>query len=163
MKTEPTPKGAGSALVLQRGFEPRMPPDGSIRCGGLKNFADAKLGVRGFESTENMQKPSPSMTVSVSGAPAGIRTPDTLLKRQVLCRLSYWGKSTVQKNQNKSLSFVLERRIGGANTKPVGTGEAFTQLRSGASPIRRGWDGGTRTHNIRVKVWCVTVTLRPTV
>ncbi len=25
------------------------------------------------------------------GAPAGIRTPDTLLKRQVLCLLSYWG------------------------------------------------------------------------
>lgn len=25
-----------------------------------------------------------------SGDPAGIRTPDTLLKRQVLCRLSYW-------------------------------------------------------------------------
>ena len=29
------------------------------------------------------------------GAPAGIRTPDTLLKRQVLCRLSYWGKDFV--------------------------------------------------------------------
>ena len=27
-----------------------------------------------------------------SGDPAGIRTPDTLLKRQVLCRLSYWIK-----------------------------------------------------------------------
>ena len=27
------------------------------------------------------------------GAPAGIRTPDTLLKRQVLCLLSYWGVS----------------------------------------------------------------------
>ena len=27
-----------------------------------------------------------------SGDPAGIRTPDTLLKRQVLCRLSYWVK-----------------------------------------------------------------------
>ena len=26
------------------------------------------------------------------GAPAGIRTPDTLLKRQVLCLLSYWGE-----------------------------------------------------------------------
>ena len=26
------------------------------------------------------------------GDPAGIRTPDTLLKRQVLCRLSYWVK-----------------------------------------------------------------------
>ena len=51
-------------------------------------------------------------TVEISelflGAPAGIRTPDTLLKRQVLCLLSYWGMS--------------------------------------------GWDGGTRTHYIRVKV-----------
>lgn len=27
------------------------------------------------------------------GAPSGIRTPDTLLKRQVLCLLSYWGIS----------------------------------------------------------------------
>ena len=27
------------------------------------------------------------------GDPAGIRTPDTLLKRQVLCRLSYWIKN----------------------------------------------------------------------
>ena len=29
----------------------------------------------------------------IFGAPAGIRTPDTLLKRQVLCLLSYWGVS----------------------------------------------------------------------
>ena len=28
---------------------------------------------------------------------------------------------------------------------------------------RRGWDGRTRTYNIRVKVWCVTVTLHPTI
>ena len=27
---------------------------------------------------------------AASGDPAGIRTPDTLLKRQVLCLLSYW-------------------------------------------------------------------------
>ena len=27
----------------------------------------------------------------------------------------------------------------------------------------RGWDGRTRTYNIRVKVWCVTVTLHPTI
>ena len=26
----------------------------------------------------------------IFGDPAGIRTPDTLLKRQVLCLLSYW-------------------------------------------------------------------------
>ena len=45
------------------------------------------------------------------GAPAEIRTPDTLLKRQVLCLLSYWGMSLIF-----------------------------------------GWDGGTRTHYIRVKV-----------
>ena len=56
------------------------------------------------------------------GAPSGIRTPDTLLKRQVLCLLSYWG--------------VL---FGGS----------------------LGWDGGTRTHYIGVKVRCVTITLHP--
>ena len=32
----------------------------------------------------------------ILGAPAGIRTPDTLLKRQVLCLLSYWGMSSEQ-------------------------------------------------------------------
>ena len=45
----------------------------------------------------------------------------------------------------------------------VGSGKACAQLRNGARSLGRGWDGGTRTHNIRVKVWCVTVTLRPTV
>ena len=30
------------------------------------------------------------------GAPAGTRTPDTLLKRQVLYLLSYWGVSSEQ-------------------------------------------------------------------
>ena len=33
------------------------------------------------------------MAVFLFGAPAGTRTPDTLLKRQVLYLLSYWGKS----------------------------------------------------------------------
>ena len=28
---------------------------------------------------------------------------------------------------------------------------------------RRGWDGGIRTHDIRVKVWCVTITLHPNI
>ena len=32
-----------------------------------------------------------------------------------------------------------------------------------AEAERRGWDGRTRTYNIRVKVWCVTVTLHPTI
>ena len=90
-KIAATPKKGNCYSGAPAGIRTPYAAFGSIRCGGLKNFADAKLGVRGFESTENMQKPSPSMTVSVSGAPAGIRTPDTLLKRQVLCRLSYWG------------------------------------------------------------------------
>ena len=63
---------------------------------------------------------SPQFCGLFLGAPAGIRTPDTLLKRQVLCLLSYWG-------------------ICGIN----------------------GWDGGTRTHYIGVKVRCVTITLHP--
>ena len=33
---------------------------------------------------------------SVFGAPGGTRTPDTLLKRQVLYLLSYWGASSEQ-------------------------------------------------------------------
>ena len=64
--------------------------------------------VSGVLDRQNSSKRDGLMTVSFSGAPAGIRTPDTLLKRQVLCLLSYWG--------------------------------------------RLGWDGGTRTHYIRVKV-----------
>ena len=39
-----------------------------------------------------MKKPAQG-GLFVIGDPAGIRTPDTLLKRQVLCRLSYWVRS----------------------------------------------------------------------
>ena len=42
--------------------------------------------------TGEYQKESPSVRMDfLFGAPGGIRTPDTLLKRQVLCLLSYWG------------------------------------------------------------------------
>ena len=53
------------------------------------------------------------------GDPAGVRTPDPLLKRQMLCRLSY-----------RIICFF-------------------------------GWDDRIRTCNIRVKVWCVAITLHP--
>ena len=54
------------------------------------------------------------------GAPAEIRTPDTLLKRQVLCRLSYWvrlcfvlpPKAACQITTQRS-GRDLERRCGG--------------------------------------------------
>ena len=65
-----------------------------------------------FTLTYYLKKPvSIELTGFFLGAPAEIRTPDTLLKRQVLCLLSYWGMSLIF-----------------------------------------GWDGGTRTHYIRVKV-----------
>ena len=38
--------------------------------------------------------------------------------------------------------------------------EAIGAFEAGAT---LGWDGGTRTHYIRVKVWCVTITLHPTI
>ena len=64
-----------------------------------------------FTLTYYLKKPAAFATGFFLGAPAEIRTPDTLLKRQVLCLLSYWGMSLIF-----------------------------------------GWDGGTRTHYIRVKV-----------
>ena len=43
------------------------------------------------------------------GAPAGIRTPDTLLKRQVLCLLSYWGESGAQRTLKQETKAELSR------------------------------------------------------
>ena len=43
--------------------------------------------------------------VFLFGDPAGIRTPDTLLKRQVLCRLSYWVMDWLEKHMKRIGSF----------------------------------------------------------
>ena len=72
---------------------------------------------------------------NIFGAPAGIRTLDTRLKRAVLYLLSYWGRY---------INF-------------------FRAPRESEESYRRGWDGGTRTHYIGVKVRCVTITLHPNV
>ena len=40
---------------------------------------------------KNAKRKTTETVIFLFGAPAGIRTPDTLLKRQVLCLLSYWG------------------------------------------------------------------------
>ena len=37
------------------------------------------------------------------------------------------------------------------------------EAETGRKHQRRGWDGGIRTHDIRVKVWCVTITLHPNI
>ena len=40
---------------------------------------------------------------------------------------------------------------------------ATQTIRRESSAAIRGWDGGIRTHDIRVKVWCVTITLHPNI
>ena len=59
----------------------------------LRSKNASRFGVRGFESSSMYNVNShPERDGCFLGAPAGIRTPDTLLKRQVLCLLSYWGR-----------------------------------------------------------------------
>ena len=51
--------------------------------------------------------PVASIPFGFCGAPAGIRTPDTLLKRQVLCLLSYWGMFGDLSTKSKRSEAVL--------------------------------------------------------
>ena len=91
------------------------------------------------------------------GAPAGIRTPDTLLKRQVLCLLSYWGLFVLPNAKPSAVGSIWKRRKA-ASVNVVMPARPHDLM---ASIRRCGWDGGTRTHYIGVKVRCVTITLHP--
>ena len=58
----------------------------------IVKFCCAKLRVSGvLGSRKNERSSHPGWGNCFFGAPAGTRTPDTLLKRQVLYLLSYWG------------------------------------------------------------------------
>ena len=50
------------------------------------------LGVGSSNDRSKKNNGHPTRGCRYFGAPGEIRTPDTLLKRQVLCLLSYWGK-----------------------------------------------------------------------
>ena len=82
----------GDDLVLQRGFEPRDRGDAAITFYPLRSKT-LRVWCPGFERAKPRKEKTDRTRRSVFsfGAPAGIRTPDTLLKRQVLCLLSYWG------------------------------------------------------------------------
>ena len=58
-----------------------------------------------FESPHSVDKQQgrPDGVALLLGAPAGIRTPDTLLKRQVLCLLSYWGDGVGDRSRTDGL------------------------------------------------------------
>ena len=89
-------------MVLQRGFEPRRSLALRALLRSFFRFAQKRFafGVRGFESHLQSKKDRQTVVdgLPVFGAPAGIRTPDTLLKRQVLCLLSYWGIAFVMRD-----------------------------------------------------------------
>ena len=57
-------------------------------------------------------KTTPDGVAFIFGAPAGTRTPDTLLKRQVLYLLSYWGMfgKTSSQIETRLSGFDLERK-----------------------------------------------------
>ena len=70
---------------------------------------------------ERKKSPQAIQSLRRFGDPAEIRTPDTLLKRQVLCRLSYW------------VRYEILCRAPGRTAGSLGCGR------------RRGRDGWTRT------------------
>ena len=97
-----------------RGFEPRDRGDAAIT---FIRFAQKRFafGVRGSNGQNREKKNRPRKAVCFSfGAPAGIRTPDTLLKRQVLCLLSYWGAGA-----RTSHSAILTLWLGWRDSNPL--------------------------------------------
>ena len=98
-------KRRGDFLVLQRGFP--LPGINFDSPGATRKKSPRQKARRFFGAPAGIspagdklrlpgsdQKKSPRQKARrFFGAPAGIRTPDTLLKRQVLCLLSYWGIS----------------------------------------------------------------------
>ena len=87
---EPLPYGADRAkrLFCNTPFASRAPA--GIRLHLLSLAGDGEAARA--DLARILFRPSLFTPGSFFGsAPAGIRTPDTLLKRQVLCLLSYWG------------------------------------------------------------------------
>ena len=80
------------------------------------------------------------------GAPAEIRTPDTLLKRQVLCLLSYWGKSnSFSRLEAQHSGFKLERKnntAGALPTELLGQIKFFSSIQSLGFELKRKRKGG---------------------
>ena len=112
--------GVAACLVLQRGLEPRR----ACRCASGFAAPSASLKKR-FAFWCPWVRVSPNMKQAAApggggclfGAPAGTRTPDTLLKRQVLYLLSYWGRWRIWirillQIKTTSLGFDLEKEEG---------------------------------------------------
>ena len=96
-KSKQSPAANGSRALLWCSSGDSNPGEDSclrqpLRAYPLRSKNASRFGVRGSVLPEKQRKARLPTAAGLSfGAPAGIRTPDTLLKRQVLCRLSYWG------------------------------------------------------------------------
>ena len=158
MKEAVAPDGVTASLVLQRGFEPRDRGDAAIT---FIRFAQKRFAfdVRGSNGQNREKKNRPRKAVCFSfGAPAGIRTPDTLLKRQVLCLLSYWGAGA-----RTSHSAILTLWLGWRDSNPLyrsqspvcyhyTTSQDFNErglTACGRGPLSGGVGYGARTHDTR--------------
>ena len=88
IKIEPPPSGEGSIFGDPAGIRP---PAGGPGRGSGAPPALHSLPLPFESPTRELpnNKTAPEGTVLLFGDPAGIRTPDPLLKRQLLCLLSY--------------------------------------------------------------------------
>ena len=96
------------------------------------------------------------------GDPAGIRTPDTLLKRQVLCRLSYWVKHIFAAEGGFPKHDPAERSCFGEEVRR--NGRALAEGRSEGYAARTdevAGMAGLEPANAGVKVPCLTAWLHP--
>ena len=82
-------RATGKCPLLQRGLARQRAgrSRGKRATGTFSNTAPFESPSFEYQITE-----PPSRVALLFGAPAGTRTPDTLLKRQVLYLLSYWGR-----------------------------------------------------------------------
>ena len=80
------------------------------------------------------------------GAPAGTRTPDTLLKRQVLYLLSYWGMLAGMAGLEPTIS---ESKSGVLPLHYIPIGKNLVNEPGGAGLIVCGVGYGARTHDTR--------------
>ena len=76
-------------------------------------------------------------------APAGTRTPDTLLKRQVLYLLSYWGRSSEQASDRPASAQA--RKLAPSAAPPLKTEPAALGFSFG----KRGYEGRLSPNRIR--------------
>ena len=168
-KKEHRPNGWCSFLVTRRGFEPRTRrrkrhahSRGGNVSPALRTAATAGHDSGpGFSYIESYAKIRHANACRFSGDPAGIRTPDPLLKRQLLCRLSY----RIRVKHLLPINHRPRGRIHGQWQGRLDSNQRMRESKSLALPLGyapkwkkrgdRGYPGpllsgvgdGTRTHN----------------